>query len=160
LSAARPPSTRLKVAGVIVPGHRVASGQAPESPYPQGTIAMQLPHFQRQGLDLSALFLGTLNISIAPWVPRLAAPELTFAHLKWSPDHPAETFSFSACQIEVEGQSYSGWIYYPHPETKPAHFQPVTTLEVLAPWIAGLSYGRAVHLWLKPEAFHLSQAAD
>lgn len=121
---------------------------------------MQLPYFQQRGLDLSALFLGTLNISIAPWVPRLAAPELTFARLQWSPDHPAETFSFSACQIEARGQPYSGWIYYPHPETKPAHFQPATTLEVLAPWIDGLSYGETVALWLNPEAFHLTQAAD
>lgn len=145
------------IPGVIVPGHQVASGRATDSPYPRGTIEMQIPHFQARGLDLSGLFLGTLNVAIAPYIPRLIAPDLTFEQVKWSPEHPAETFSFSRCQLEAKGQHYTGWIYYPHPETKPAHFQAPTTLEVLAPEIAGLTYGDSIQISLKRNAFRLEQ---
>lgn len=146
----------LALSGRIVAGHQVASGRAADSPYPRGTIAMQIPHFQARGLDLSQMFPATLNVSIAPYVPRLSQPEITFAQVKWSPPHPAETFSFSPCQLEAQGQRYSGWIYYPHPETKPAHFQDPSTLEVLAPQIPTLAYGDAVRLFLSPQAFEVS----
>ncbi len=43
-------------------GHGVASGRAPDSPYPAGTIALQAPLFARHGLDLSPFFPGTLNL--------------------------------------------------------------------------------------------------
>lgn len=145
----------IKVPGVIVPGHQVASGRAADSPYPKGTIEMQIPHFQARGLDLSGLFRGTLNVAIAPRVPRLIAPDFTFEQVKWSPEHPAETFSFSRCQLEAEDKHYAGWIYYPHPETKPTHFQAPTTLEVLAPEIAGLTYGDSIQLFLNRNAFRL-----
>ncbi|MEO0518268.1 MAG: hypothetical protein AAF171_13325 [Cyanobacteria bacterium P01_A01_bin.116] len=48
--------------GVVVPGHRVASGQAQDSPYPHGTIEMQQPHFLSLGVDLSPYYPGTLNV--------------------------------------------------------------------------------------------------
>jgi hypothetical protein len=143
------------VAGTVVQGHQVASGGTAASPYPRGTIEMQLPHFQARGLDLGSIFLGTLNVSIAPWVPRLVQPDITLPLVKWSPPHPPETFSFSRCWIEIDQQRYDGWIYYPHPETKPAHFQAPSTLEVLAPTIAGLAYGDSLQLGLQPQAFEL-----
>ncbi len=40
-------------AAVLVQGHGVASGKA-VSPYPKGTIEMQLPFFAALGLDLSS----------------------------------------------------------------------------------------------------------
>lgn len=52
--------------GIVKPGHQVASGNAQDSPYEQGTLAMQLPFFRDLGLDLSGFFLATLNVSIAP----------------------------------------------------------------------------------------------
>ena len=40
-----------------------------------------------------------------------------------------------------------GYIYYPHPETKPEHFQPDDVLEViLAEFQDNLSYGDKVEL--------------
>lgn len=145
----------ITVPGVVVSGHQVASGRATNSPYPRGTIEMQIPHFQARGLDLSGLFLGTLNVAIAPLVPHLISPDFTLEQVKWSPDHPAETFSFSRCHLEFKQKHYAGWIYYPHPETKPAHFQAPTTLEVLAPEIVGLAYGDSVQLSLNRSAFRL-----
>lgn len=41
-----------------------------------------------------------------------------------------------------------GLVYYPHPETKPEHFQVPGTLEVLTEFIDGLSYGLTVELEL------------
>ncbi|MBD2256234.1 hypothetical protein [Pseudanabaena sp. FACHB-2040] len=146
------------VPGIVVPGHQVASGRATHSPYPRGTIEMQMPHFQARGLDLGPVFLGTLNVSIAPLVPKLVQPEITLAQVKWSPHHPAETFSFCRCQVEFGQQLYPGWIYYPHPETKPAHFQAPSTLEVLAPAIAGLAYGAPLQLALNPQAVHIAHS--
>ncbi|HEY9738682.1 MAG TPA: hypothetical protein V6D06_20455, partial [Trichocoleus sp.] len=82
------PPAWLELPGKIVPGHQVASGRSADSPYPRGTIDMQIPHFKARGLDLSAMFPATLNVSVAPYVPLLKAPEITFAEVKWSPPHP------------------------------------------------------------------------
>jgi hypothetical protein len=32
-------------------------------------------------------------------------------------------------------------LYYPHPETKPEHFQPPDILEIITSFISGLKYG-------------------
>lgn len=40
----------------------------------------------------------------------------------------------------------TGWIYFPHPETKPTHFQKSDVLELLLPWTEGLSYGGSIRL--------------
>lgn len=140
------------VDGVVMQGYGVASGRATDSPYPRGTITMQQPHFEALGLDLSGIFPGTLNVSIKPQKAEIIAPELTFEQVQWAPGFPPETFSFSACVVDFSETRYPGWIYYPHPETKPMHFQDASTLEVLAPAIAGLAYGSQLRLWLNPQA--------
>lgn len=40
----------------------------------------------------------------------------------------------------------SGWIYFPHPDTKPTHFQTPDVLELLLPWTEGLGYGTRIRL--------------
>jgi hypothetical protein len=142
----------LIIDGVVKSGHQVASGLATDSPYPRGTIAMQLLFFQERGLDLSSCFLGTLNISIAPATFILKHPEYTFEQVQWHPDYPAEDFSFCACQIIFQTKNYHGWIYYPHPETKIGHFQDKSTLEVIAPFIPSLKYSDRVKFLINPEA--------
>lgn len=124
----------------------MASGRAVDSPYPAGSIALQLPYFQALGLDLSDCFLGTLNLNIAPQTFTLEHPDYTFRQVKWFADGPAEDFSFVRVQVTAGEQTVSGWIYYPHPETKPQHFHNPSTLEVLAPWLEGVGYGDAVVL--------------
>jgi hypothetical protein len=138
------------VSGVLRQGHQVASGQAENSPYEAGTIALQTPHFQRLGLDLSPYFPGTLNVAIAPKTFTITKPRHTFWAVQWHPDFAPETFSFSPCQIEHHHRRYDGLIYYPHPETKLGHFQDADILEVLAPLITGLTYGDRLTLSFLP----------
>lgn len=145
-----------RVLGVVQPGHRVASGTG-ESPYPQGTIALQKPCFKALGLDLSDCYEATLNISIQPYHAVLKHPSITFAALDWTPLHPPETFSFSRCGLEVAETCYLGWVYYPHPETKQRHFQDATVLEVLAPWIPTVRYGMAIALYLNPHEVEIER---
>lgn len=135
------------IPAIIVPGHRVASGLNGNPRFPGGTIRMQLPHFLERGLDLSAFYPGTLNVSIAPRSFRPLAARHTFKALKWHAEDPAEDFSFFNVTVHREaGAPVSGWIYFPHPDTKPTHFQTPDVLELLLPWTEGLEYGMKIHL--------------
>lgn len=134
----------------IVRGHRVASGLNGDPRFPGGTVAMQMPHLARLGLDLSQYHPGTLNVSIAPRQYRVVRSWRTFERLQWHPVEPAETFSFFEARLRHDGQSHDVLIYLPHPETKPEHFQAADVLEVLAPWIDGLGYDLPVELEIDP----------
>jgi len=141
-------SNLISLTGTVKPGHQVASGQAVDSPYEKGTLEMQLPYFRDLGVDLSNFYLGTINISIAPRTFKLTAPKYTFPQVKWHRDYPAETFSFATAIVIHQTNSYSGWVYYPHPETKIGHFQDDSILEIIAPKIADLHYGDRLTLKL------------
>lgn len=135
------------IPATIVQGHRVASGLNGNLRFPGGTVTMQLPFFAALGLDLSAFYPGTLNVSIAPMSYRVLKPRHTFRDLKWHPEDPAEDFSFIDVVVHRDDvPPVSGWIYFPHPDTKPTHFQKSDVLELLLPWTDGLSYGDRVHL--------------
>lgn len=135
------------IPATIVQGHRVASGLNGNPKFPGGTLRMQLPYFTALGLDLSAFYPGTLNVSIAPLSYRVLKPRHTFRALKWHPEDPAEDFSFFDLTVHrSDGAPVSGWIYFPHPDTKPTHFQKPNVLELLLPWTEGLGYGDQIHL--------------
>lgn len=140
------------VTGVVTPGHQVASGTAKDSPYPHGTIEMQMPFFKERGLDLTPFFHGTLNISINPYTFSLGVPEYTFRKVNWTTEHPPEDFSFSRCRLiaRSENDEHEGWVYYPHPETKKRNFQDPTIIEVIAPWIPNVGYGTKIKLRVNP----------
>lgn len=139
------------IPAIIVQGHRVASGLNGNPRFPGGTLRMQLPFFRELGLDLSAYHLGTLNVSITPLSYRVMNPKWTFRALKWHPTEPAEDFSFFDVIVHREDKpSISGLIYFPHPETKPEHFQKPEVLELLLPWMEGLTYGQKI--WLEAPA--------
>ena len=128
--------------GRLCAGHGVASGKSNESPYPDGTIRMQSPVFKSLGLDLSACYFGTLNINFAPLEVSLANPDHLFEKVHWTELHPPETFSFWRVEIKAsETDVVNGWVYYPHPEIKERHWQPPTTLELLAPRLSGVEPG-------------------
>ncbi len=136
-----------RIPATIVPGHRVASGQNGDPRFPGGTIRMQLPHFASLGLDLSEYHPATVNVSIAPWHYVIAAPRMTCRDVRWHPSEPAEDFSFFDLALQTAtGTLAHGFIYYPHPATKPEHFQQTDVLELLLPWIEGLRYGNHVTL--------------
>lgn len=131
----------------IRPGHRVASGLNGDPRFPGGTVAMQRPHFLARGLDLAFCHPGTVNVSLAPRRPRVLAPRHTFRNVRWHPVEPAEDFSF--CDVRLlrpGGPALAGFVYLPHPETKPAHFQAPEVLELLLPFVPGLAYGQEILL--------------
>jgi hypothetical protein len=135
------------ISASIVQGHRVASGLNGNPKFPGGTLRMQLPLFAALGLDLSSCYSGTLNVSIAPLSYRVGVPRHTFRQLKWHPEDSAEDFSFFDVVVLRENDPpVTGWIYFPHPDTKPTHFQKPDVLELLLPWTEGLGYGTKIRL--------------
>jgi hypothetical protein len=139
------------IPATIVQGHRVASGLNRNPRFPGGTIRMQQPHFAALGLDLSGFHPGTLNVSIKPLRYRVVRPKLAFHGVKWHRVEPPEDFSFFNAKLHRQNQPpVAGWIYFPHPETKPEHFQAPHVLELLLPWTEGLDYGTQVRLEVPP----------
>jgi hypothetical protein len=136
------------VSGVLTRGYGVASG--PSSDYPYGALERQIPLFKSRGLDLSALFRGTLNIDIRPMIFHLVRPEFTFRRVRWTDLHPPEDFSFSRCRVIFRSHNYDGWLYYPHPETKRRNFQDPSLLEVIATRIPDVAPGDRLEVWLDP----------
>lgn len=135
------------VAARIAPGHQVASGQNGNPRFPGGTLQMQTPHFLALGFDLRMFHRGTLNISLAPRAYRVVKAPLTFRQVKWHPTEPAEDFSFFDVRVlRAHGPPVAGKIYYPHPDTKPEHFQQPDVLELLLPYVEGLRAGLELNL--------------
>ncbi len=151
LAAVWPDVRRDVVPGVVVRGHGVASGRAGDPRFPHGTIAMQIPFFRALGLDLAGFHPGTINVDCAPRSFRPGPDALLFERVKWHPDMPAETFSFARATLVRDGARFPVWIYYPHPETKPEHFQPGGVAEVIAPPVPGLACGDRVTLETSPD---------
>lgn len=131
----------------VVQGHRVASGLNGDPRFPGGTLQMQIPYFLALGLDLRPFYPGTLNVSIAPCRYRVVKARHTFVNVKWHPTEPAEDFSFFDVRLgRPDAPSLEGFIYYPHPQTKPEHFQQPGVLELLFPYLESMSYGDEVRL--------------
>ena len=136
----------ITMSGIINKGHGVASGASTSSPYPTGSIAMQAPFFKARGLDLSGCYFGTLNVSIAPARWKIVRPAFLVENVRWTDLHPPETFSFVSCNISHRAVTVKGWLYYPHPETKAAHWQDASVMEIIAPRLEGLGYGEQIDL--------------
>jgi hypothetical protein len=139
--------------GILVQGHQVAS--RPSRAYPYSSLEKQKPFFKKLGLDLHEYFNGTLNISIAPLTFEMSAPEITFELVEWTDLHPPETFSFSRCSVLFCERKYSGWVYYPHPETKRTHFQDPSLVEVITVEIPNIKYGNVIELEVNPQEITL-----
>lgn len=139
--------------GVVVAGHGVAGGSGVTSPYPEGSISLQIPFFEAAGLDLAGIHRGTINLDLAPVVFTPIAPQITIPGIRWTDEIPAETFSFFRCRVETGSDARAGWIYRPHPETKVEHFQAPTVVEILAPWMEGVTVGSRLLLrWHRLQA--------
>jgi hypothetical protein len=136
----------FKLNGTVVQGHGVASGASTSSPYPQGSVVMQAPFFKALGLDLSDCYGGTLNVAIDAAAWRIVQPTYCFEKVLWTHLHPAETFSFVRCSLTHEARTVQAWLYYPHPETKAAHWQNSRVMEIIAPRLEGVRYGQALCL--------------
>lgn len=149
--------------GQLVAGHGVASGRSLESPYPAGTISLQAPFFEQLGLDLDGFQLGTLNLDFSPGEWRLRDPDHCFFQLRWTDRHPPETFSFWRCRLrrcsQTSGQAVDALVYYPHPDTKQAHHQSPSLLEVLAPPLGPVATADRFALAFDPRRCRLIQPA-
>jgi hypothetical protein len=146
----------ITVKGIVIAGHRVASG--PSKDYPYGAVEKQKPFFKARGLDLETIYNGTLNISISPNTFKMTNPELTFEYVEWTDLHPPETFSFSKCALKFRGKRYSGWVYYPHPETKIRHYQQPSMIEVLTHYVPDIQYGEEVEVELNGDEIQITFA--
>ncbi len=132
----------MEVKGTVVRGHQVASGQGDDPRFPGGTLAMQFPYFSELGLDLSEFYPATINVSISPLDFFIVDADYVFTQVKWHEIEPAEDFSFICCQLRVGEEMARGFVYYPHPETKPEHFQPEGLIEVILDrFMPEVSYG-------------------
>ena len=54
-------------------------------------------------------------------------------------------------------QTYEGWVYYPHPETKKRNFQNPSLLEVIAALIPDIKYGDELEVQVNPERIEVSR---
>ncbi|PNW46534.1 UNVERIFIED_CONTAM: hypothetical protein BEN50_12000 [Euhalothece sp. KZN 001] len=132
----------ISVKGKVQKGYGVASGKSGDPRFPKGTLELQKLFFYERGLNLDDYYLGTINLSISPHQYEVKAPKCTFRNVKWSPDNPAEDFSFFDCRVVTDSNNpLNGLIYYPHPETKPEHFQSPDILEIITFPIDGLKEG-------------------
>ena len=144
----------------IVPGYQVASGRGGDIRFPGGTVPMQTPHFRARGLDLAVYYPATINVSIAPCRYQVRSPRVSLTAVKWHPTEPAEDFSFFDVRLFPEdGSSVDGLIYYPHPETKPKHFQQPYVLELLFPYVHGISYGADLQLAVPTDQMIIEEAS-
>ncbi|MEZ5300991.1 MAG: hypothetical protein R3F11_10125, partial [Verrucomicrobiales bacterium] len=87
-----------------------------------------------------------LNVCVAPLRVTMLAPAHTFRAVRWTDLIPPEDFSFSPLRLAFRGTWHAGWIYYPHPETKPCHEQRDDMIEALMPRIGGIGYGDPVRV--------------
>ena len=141
----------LSVQGIIVSGYGVASGRNPESPFPKGSIELQIPVFQRLGLDLTWVYPGTINVSVSPKRIRIVNAWRTLRDVEWTSNWPPEHFSFSPCEIEHQDTRHRAMIYYPHVETRTDHFQDPHVVEILAERIEHIGPGSDVTLWVNAD---------
>ena len=141
------------ITGTIIQGHQVASGNAKDPRFPNGTLALQAPIFAAKGFTIDTYHPGTINVSIAPLTYEILKPIRTFRDVKWHPDTPPEDFSFFNCRIRLadDADYVDALVYRPHPETKPEHFQDSSVLEIIAPRVEGIAYGLNVSLLLPAE---------
>ncbi|WP_211829106.1 hypothetical protein [Kistimonas asteriae] len=137
------------LSATVTAGYGVASGKHPDPRFPEGSLSLQLPQFETLGLNLSGYFRGTLNLSIAPASYRIITPYRCFRGVKWCDAMPPEDFSFFRCQLGTHTKNLvEGYVYYPHPETKPDHFQSPDILEVITQPLERIHYGEAMTLLL------------
>ncbi|TQV73717.1 hypothetical protein FLL45_12670 [Aliikangiella marina] len=121
----------------LVSGYQIASGLADDSPYPSGSIELQIPYFKQLGLDLSDYYAATLNLDISPYAFEIREPDYFFPQVKWY-QGVSENFLFVECRLIHLKKAHSGHIYYPDPKTKPAHLHSRSLIEVIAPFIPGI----------------------
>ena len=143
-------SMPIKVTGIVVQGHGVASGRSKTSPYKGGSLIRQLPHFDKHDIPLGDYFLGTINVDISPRSMELINWDYEARQTAWTDLIPPEDFYFSHCQFFFNDQLIDAMVYYPSPETKVENFHNPNIVEILAAKIDSIEQGVQLELLLNP----------
>ncbi|MBN2411168.1 hypothetical protein JXQ31_05695 [candidate division KSB1 bacterium] len=155
-----PKKNSILVTGIIIEGQKYTSGMTDNNLYPGGTLSMQTPFFKRKGLNLSENFLATINVNIKPSTFVVNNPEFIFPDVKWSPEHDAETFSFSRCKIIHEGLAIEAFVFYHIQQKKRGLFIEDSVFEIIAPYIPGIRYGDRLVLELNPDEIKINYKSN
>ena len=143
----------ISITGKVISGYGVASGKGKDNRYPEGTLKLQMPFFNERGLDLSAFFIGTINIDISPYQFSIKKYKYYFKEINWSIYIPPENFYFFEVQLIFKENFYEGLIYMPDPKTKFDHHQISSLFELLMPKIEGIKQGENIILKLREGDF-------
>lgn len=143
----------ISITGKVISGYGVASGKGKDNRYPEGTLKLQMPFFNERGLDLSAFFIGTINIDISPYQFSIKKYKYYFKEINWSIYIPPENFYFFEVQLIFKENFYKGLIYMPDPKTKFDHHQISSLFELLMPKIEGIKQGENIILKLREGDF-------
>ena len=143
----------ISITGKVISGYGVASGKGKDNRYPEGTLKLQMPFFNERGLDLSAFFIGTINIDISPYQFSIKKYKYYFKEINWSIYIPPENFYFFEVQLIFKESVYKGLIYMPDPKTKFDHHQISSLFELLMPKIEGIEQGENIILKLREGDF-------
>ena len=143
----------ISITGKVISGYGVASGKGKDNRYPEGTLKLQIPFFKERGLDLSAFFIGTINIDISPYQFSIKKYKYYFKEINWSTYIPPENFYFFEVQLIFKENFYEGLIYMPDPKTKFDHHQISSLFELLMPKIEGIKQGENIILKLREGDF-------
>ena len=143
----------ISITGKVISGYGVASGKGKDNRYPEGTLKLQIPFFKERGLDLSAFFIGTINIDISPYQFSIKKYKYYFKEINWSIYITPENFYFFEVQLIFKESAYEGLIYMPDPKTKFDHHQISSLFELLMPKIEGIKQGENIILKLREGDF-------
>lgn len=141
----------VRADGIVVQGHRVASGACGDPRFPAGTIAAQLPYLEQLVPDFAAYLRGpahpgTINVRFEGRRVRLLGADHHLRGIAWTDAFPPEDFFLARCTLTHGGVRHPAYVYRPDPRTKPDHHQPADVVELLSRFIPGLAYGDPVSL--------------
>lgn len=153
----------MKIEGIVTQGYRIASGlntvgvMGPYGEMLKDSFVRQRPFFEAEIPELTAVWTGTINLTIAPrhCVMKKWDYEIT---CQW---HPGVIETFGIVQdvtVYHNGRAYApGFIYYPLPSE--IHIPRNEIIEILAPKIEGLTYGDEIAIEVSDEKVAIEKAA-
>jgi hypothetical protein len=152
---------QIKIKGIVVAGHGVASGKGNDPRYPDGTLALQKPYFAKSGLNLDEFYQGTINVNIAPATFVIKKGKYFFKHIAWSDHIAPENFYFFEVTVLINHERYDGLIYMPDPATKTDHMQDPSVLEImLQQKVDAIKPGLPLFLEIDDEQLDISQTSN
>jgi hypothetical protein len=137
----------MRLEGRVIKGKGIASGKNidPETGL-TNTIGMQKPFFKMADIPyIEDVYNGTVNMDISPNEFKINYPDYFVENVAWHVD-ATESFQFVKTDIVFGAKDYSGYIYYPMPSKLKSH--PDTRIELLAPKIPDLEYGKKIAIFV------------